>query len=179
MVRCALRWVSGDWRDIPVRLVSPINIRPTLGRRRRLRYFHQRRPKRVRSRRLGLLGACASRQGERRRRAGAGRSRGGQLRASARRRQRFRYCRGGGVCGDCVCTAGDDNKCWPPDLSQPIGAVKLKALWGPAALHGLEGEQTIGVATVDGSLYLTHTSHTAPARLLEAMQSVLVEAGST
>jgi hypothetical protein len=64
-------------------------------------------------------------------------------------------------------------------LSQPIGAVKLKALWGPAALHGLEGEQTIGVATVDGSLYLTHTSHTAPARLLEAMQSVLVEAGST
>jgi hypothetical protein len=23
--------VSGDWRDIPVRLVSPINIRPALG----------------------------------------------------------------------------------------------------------------------------------------------------
>jgi hypothetical protein len=40
----------------------------------------------------------------------------------------------------------------------------------------LEGEQTIGAATVGGTLSLLHTSHTPHAGLLEAMQSVLAEA---
>ncbi len=60
-----------------------------------------------------------------------------------------------------------------------FGPMKLEALWGPAVLSGIEGEQTIGAATVDGGLCLTHTSHTPPAGLLEAMQSVLVEACAT
>jgi hypothetical protein len=57
-----------------------------------------------------------------------------------------------------------------------FGPFKLKEVWGPAVLLGMEGEQTIGVATVNGSICLTHTSHTPPERLLEAMRSVLVKA---
>ena len=57
-----------------------------------------------------------------------------------------------------------------------IGALKLEALWGPAATEGFDGSQTIGVATVDGSLSLTHTSHTPPDGLLQAMRSVMVQA---
>jgi hypothetical protein len=57
-----------------------------------------------------------------------------------------------------------------------FGSLKLKAIWGPSVLSGLEGEQTIGAATVGGTLSLLHTSHTPHAGLLEAMQSVLAEA---
>src|ERR1700704_3192981 len=58
------------------------------------------------------------------------------------------------------------------------GHVELKALWGPCVLSGFEDEQTIGAATVDGSLCLTHTSHTPRDGLLEAMGGVLSEACS-
>lgn len=57
-----------------------------------------------------------------------------------------------------------------------FGPLRLKALWGPAVLQGLTGEQTFGVATLDGVLTLTHSSYTPHARLLGAMQSVLAEA---
>jgi hypothetical protein len=53
--------------------------------------------------------------------------------------------------------------------------LKVEEVWGPAVLDGMEGEQTIGVATVNGSLCLTHTSHTRPEGLLEATRSVLVK----
>jgi hypothetical protein len=65
----------------------------------------------------------------------------------------------------------------PVPLASRFGDLTLKALWGPAVLSGLAGEQTIGVATLEGSLYLTHTSHTPPDGLLAAMHRVLVEAG--
>jgi hypothetical protein len=55
-------------------------------------------------------------------------------------------------------------------VSNPTGAASFV---GPCALLGFEGEQTIGVATVDGSLCLTHTSHTPGERLLETMSGVL------
>jgi hypothetical protein len=42
-----------------------------------------------------------------------------------------------------------------------FGPLKLEALWAPCALRGIEGEQTLGAVTVNGSLHLTHTS-TAP-----------------
>jgi NRPS condensation-like uncharacterized protein len=42
-----------------------------------------------------------------------------------------------------------------------FGPVKLETLWAPCALRGIEGEQTLGAVTVNGSLHLTHTS-TAP-----------------
>jgi hypothetical protein len=54
--------------------------------------------------------------------------------------------------------------------------LKLKAIWGPAVLDGSEDEQTIGAATVGGTLSLLHTSHTPHRGLLHEMQSVLAEA---
>jgi hypothetical protein len=57
-----------------------------------------------------------------------------------------------------------------------FGPLKLESMWGPAVLLGMEGAQTIGVTTVNGSICLTHTSHTPPEGLLEAMRSVLVDA---
>lgn len=57
-----------------------------------------------------------------------------------------------------------------------FGHLELKALWGPCILLGFEGDQTIGVATVDGALCLTHTSHSPSDGLLEIMRRVLAEA---
>jgi Condensation domain len=39
-----------------------------------------------------------------------------------------------------------------------FGPLKLETLWAPVALRGIEGEQTLGAVTVNGSLHLTHTS---------------------
>jgi hypothetical protein len=49
-------------------------------------------------------------------------------------------------------------------------------MFGPAVLTGFEGQQTIGVATVNGALGLLHISHTPPQRLLEKIKSVLAQA---
>src|SRR5262245_299509 len=57
-----------------------------------------------------------------------------------------------------------------------FGRLKIEELWGPAVLGGMEGEQTIGVAAVKGSICLTHTGHTPTEGLLTAMRSVLVKA---
>ena len=62
------------------------------------------------------------------------------------------------------------------NLDSRFGPLKLESVWGPAVLAGFERAQTIGVATVNGSICLTHTSHTPPEGLLEAMRSVLVDA---
>src|SRR5216683_4451046 len=58
-------------------------------------------------------------------------------------------------------------------FDRQFGPVTLKAMFGPAVLTGFEGYQTIGVATVNGALCLLHTSHTPPEGLLEKTQSVL------
>jgi Condensation domain len=57
-----------------------------------------------------------------------------------------------------------------------FGPLKLEELWGPAVTAGMEGGQTIGVATINGSICLTHTSHTPLEGLLEATRNVLVRA---
>jgi len=57
-----------------------------------------------------------------------------------------------------------------------FGRLKLETLWGPAVLIGMDGVQTVGVATVNESICLIHTSHTPPQGLLGAMGDVLVEA---
>jgi len=64
------------------------------------------------------------------------------------------------------------------DLSfdRQFGPVTLKAIFGPAVLTGFEDHQTIGVATLSGALCLLHTSHTPPEGLLEKIQSVLAQA---
>ena len=60
-------------------------------------------------------------------------------------------------------------------FDRQFGPVTLKAMFGPAVLTGFEGQQTIGVATVNGALCLLHTSHTPPEGLLEKTQSVLAQ----
>ena len=64
------------------------------------------------------------------------------------------------------------------DLSfdRQFGPVTLRGMFGPAVLTGFEGQQTIGVATVNGAVCLLHTSHTPLQGLLEKTQSVLAEA---
>jgi hypothetical protein len=61
-------------------------------------------------------------------------------------------------------------------FDRQFGPVALKAIFGPAALTGFEGQRTIGVATVNGALCLLHTSHEPPEGLLETTASVLARA---
>jgi hypothetical protein len=54
-----------------------------------------------------------------------------------------------------------------------FGAFKLESLWGPSVLVGIEGEQMIGVATLNGAMHLLHTSYTPIPKLLQTMESAL------
>jgi hypothetical protein len=56
-----------------------------------------------------------------------------------------------------------------------LGEFKLEALWGPAVVGGIEGERTIGVVTVNGSLHLLHTSHKPVPFFLERMEHALLK----
>jgi hypothetical protein len=53
------------------------------------------------------------------------------------------------------------------------GRLSLRQLWGPGVLLGFEGEQTLGVSTVNGRLALLHTSHNPLPCFLEQIESVL------
>ena len=57
-----------------------------------------------------------------------------------------------------------------------FGDLEVQAIWGPCVSRGFEDDHTIGVATVNGSLCLAHTSHTPVDGLLEAMEDVLTKA---
>ena len=57
-----------------------------------------------------------------------------------------------------------------------FGSLKLETLWAPCALRGIEGEQTLGAATVNGSLHLTHTSPAPIRGLLAGVEEVLRKA---
>ena len=54
-----------------------------------------------------------------------------------------------------------------------FGPLKLNTLWAPGALRGIEGEQTLGAVTVNGSLHLTHTSPVPIPDLLAGMKEEL------
>jgi Condensation domain len=54
-----------------------------------------------------------------------------------------------------------------------FGDLTLERLWGPSILAGFEGEQEIGVATINGSLSLLHTSYKPLPSLLELMEELL------
>ncbi len=61
-----------------------------------------------------------------------------------------------------------------PDLSETVSGLHLKALWGPAVLFGIEGEQSIGAVTFAGELRLINTSFTPVKGLLgTARQRIL------
>ena len=57
-----------------------------------------------------------------------------------------------------------------------FGPLKLETLWAPVALRGIEGEQTLGAVTVNGSLHLTHTSPVPIPGLLAGVEEVLRKA---
>jgi hypothetical protein len=59
-----------------------------------------------------------------------------------------------------------------------FGALKLETLWAPCALRGIEGEQTLGAVSVNGSLHLTHTSPAPIPGLLSGMEEELRKACS-
>jgi hypothetical protein len=54
--------------------------------------------------------------------------------------------------------------------------VTVKSLWAPVMLRGHEPEQTIGVATINGSIHLVHSSWTPIPGLLESVERKLAEA---
>jgi hypothetical protein len=60
--------------------------------------------------------------------------------------------------------------------SPDFGKVTVKSLWAPAMLRGHEPEQTIGVATINGSIHLIHTSWNPIPGLLEGIEQKLAEA---
>jgi hypothetical protein len=57
-----------------------------------------------------------------------------------------------------------------------FGPLKLETLWAPCALRGIEGEQTVGAVTVNGSLHLTHTSPAPIPGLLAGMEEEIRKA---
>ncbi|MEV0223172.1 condensation domain-containing protein [Streptomyces sp. NPDC050704] len=56
------------------------------------------------------------------------------------------------------------------------GALTIEALWGPSVFFGFEGEQTVGLSTLDGTLRLLHTSFTPVTGLLELAREHLLSA---
>lgn len=59
------------------------------------------------------------------------------------------------------------------NFSRNIGELTLESLWGPNVLIGTEGEQTIGVATINGNIHLIHTSYQSAPHLLEGAKKIL------
>ena len=57
-----------------------------------------------------------------------------------------------------------------------FGPLTLESLWAPCALRGIEGEQTLGAVTVNGSLHLTHTSPAPIPGLLAGIEEELRKA---
>jgi Condensation domain len=54
-----------------------------------------------------------------------------------------------------------------------FGGFKLESLWGPSVFVGIEGEQMIGAATLNGAIHLLHTSYTPISKLLQTMGATL------
>ncbi|WP_263359672.1 phthiocerol/phthiodiolone dimycocerosyl transferase family protein [Acidicapsa ligni] len=57
-----------------------------------------------------------------------------------------------------------------------FGDLKLVAVWGPAVLRGMKGEQTLGAATINGALHLLHTTRVPLPELLERTKQQLTAA---
>ncbi len=60
--------------------------------------------------------------------------------------------------------------------SSDFGKVTVKSMWAPVMLRGHDPEQTIGVATINGSIHLVHTSWSPIPGLLESVEQKLAEA---
>lgn len=175
-IAIAGRRVFSAWEDEPVRLITPINMRPLLGLRDECGLLVSSATSALdgRATRFWEL-ACSAKialaAGQKRESIAAG------LSAVAR------------VVGDGLDVAGAAElaanafaheavltNLGELPFTQPFGALKLEQVWGPAVLNGMEGAHTIGAATLNECVCLTHTSHSPCNGLLEAMRDVLVEA---
>jgi hypothetical protein len=65
-----------------------------------------------------------------------------------------------------------------PPIETAAGAFRLRSVWGPALFVGLEGEQLVGVATVDDAIHLLHASYSAIPSLLERAEVILRQSAS-
>jgi condensation domain-containing protein/phthiocerol/phthiodiolone dimycocerosyl transferase-like enzyme len=54
-----------------------------------------------------------------------------------------------------------------------FGGLRLEAFWGPSVFVGIEREQMIGAATLRGTIHLLHSSYTPIASLLETTEQTL------
>lgn len=173
------RRVSGDWRDIPIRLLSPINIRATLGIGEDCGVFLGFATSVFENGAVGLWNSARHAKNS----VAVGQGRPGVEALTLVLQQvvasRPDVAAASEFAAIAFAREGMVTNLGPVPFASQFGSVQLKALWGPAILSGLVGEQTIGASTVDGSLYLTHSSHTPLAGLLTAMHSVLVEGCST
>ncbi|MFN6474212.1 MAG: condensation domain-containing protein [Nostoc sp. SerVER01] len=57
-----------------------------------------------------------------------------------------------------------------------FGTLKLEGIWGPLALSGYKGDQTIGVTTTNGSMRLVHVSRIPLKPLLRVAENILIAA---
>jgi hypothetical protein len=57
-----------------------------------------------------------------------------------------------------------------------FGSLELETIWAPFTVRGIEGEQTLGAVTVNGSLHLTHTSPAPIPGLLTGIEEELHKA---
>ncbi len=62
------------------------------------------------------------------------------------------------------------------ELPEAVSGLQVKAVWGPAVLMGIEGEQSVGAATFDGALRLINTSFTPAKGLLQAARQFILDA---
>jgi hypothetical protein len=175
-IAIAGRKVFADWRRIPLRVMSPINIRPLLGVGEECGVFV--------SAATGVLDGNAIDFWDLAREAKTAVA-GGQAREGVAALQASL----GEVVdkGSKVAAAAEFasvafahevmlSNLGVMTFDNRFGRLRLEELWGPAVLDGMEGEHTIGVATVNGSICLTHTSYTPSQGLLEVMRDVLVNA---
>jgi hypothetical protein len=54
-----------------------------------------------------------------------------------------------------------------------FGDLRLEAFWGPSVFVGIEGEQMFGAATLRGAIHLLHSSYTPIVSLLETTEQTL------
>jgi Condensation domain len=172
----ASREMFAAWREIPLRILSPINARPLLGAGESCGLF------------LGATTSMFDRQEmdfwDIARDARIGVAANKTSEKIAAQLSAFRRVVSNGA--DVATVAEFAAKVFASEVlltnlgslsfDRQFGPVTLKAMFGPAVLTGFESHQTIGVATVNGTLCLLHTSHTPPEGLLEKIQSVLAQA---
>ena len=182
-VHCALaaalviggRTQAPNWRDIPVRVVSPVNVRRVLGAGEQCGLF------------IGAALSVFTPEGDdfwrlaRKVKAGIepAKTRDG-VEPFLSSIQAF--LRGGpdvkGTADFTAVAQGHDallTNLGSLPFEDTYGRLKLNSLWGPCGvLADFENKQTIGVATVNDTICLVQTSYTPIVGLLEEMQALSV-----